>query len=115
MALKSLSLYNNFTLPLINSFYKVTLKEGHLGYFSLVKYSKVMENTCPWYNFLTLFLTEESVSHHSHLVPKIYMLSSLQVLCENVGNLLTCGNVLKLHCSFLGIVPNKVEPGLNML
>ena len=64
--------------------------------------------------FLTLPLTEESVLHHSHLVPKKYILPSWQGLRENVRYLLISGYVLKLYSSSLDTVSNEVVPDLYM-
>ena len=48
----------------MKSFYKVSLKEGHLGHFSPGKDSKPKESTCPWYKFNTIFPYDE----HPHML-----------------------------------------------
>ena len=78
-----------------------------LDTFSYTRH-QALGNSCPWYIFLTLPLTDESVPHYSHLVSKIDMLASWQGLCENVGYLLISKYVLKLHCPFLNIVTDEV-------
>ena len=84
------------------------------GHFSLGKRLKAQRNTCPRHNFLTLPLTEESVIHHSHLVPEMYMLTSWQGLHENVCYLLISGYILKLESSLLNTITDEVLPDLYM-
>jgi hypothetical protein len=63
----------------------------------------------------TLPLGEEDIMHHSKFVSEEDKLPFLQELGQNICNLLICGNLLKLHCSFLDPILNKVIYDLNML
>jgi len=58
---------------------------------------------------LTLPLTDESVTHHSKLVPEKYKLPSTQCLGEYVCNLLLCRYVLYLHNSSLNTISGFLE------
>jgi hypothetical protein len=63
----------------------------------------------------TLPLSEEGILHHSKYISEEYKLSFLQGLGQSICNLLICGNILKLHCSFLDPILNEVIFYLNML
>jgi hypothetical protein len=64
---------------------------------------------------LTFPLTEESVTHHSKLVPEKYKLASSQCFGEYVCNLLLCRYALYLHSSSLNIVMDEVIMNIDML
>jgi hypothetical protein len=66
------------------------------------------------YNFLTLPVTKEGVTHHSQLISEVNKLVFSQTLYENVFYLLLCGYVLKLNYSSLNIFSDEMVFDLNV-
>jgi hypothetical protein len=60
------------------------------------------------YHASTLPLSEEGILHHSKFIFEELKLPFNQGFGQNKCNLLICGNMLKLHCSLLGPISDKV-------
>jgi hypothetical protein len=60
-------------------------------------------------------LNVRGIMHQDKLVSEVYKLYPRQRLGENVRNLLICGYVLEIYCSFLHHVLDEVIIDLNVL